>query len=163
MGGRLATKMGLPVVAVGLALAAARLAGASVAGHLVPGHRAALATAPPLLVAGIGSGFVILSNQALTLAEVPPVAGGSAAGVPQAGQRIGSAVGIAAGGSVFFSTSTATHGDYARAFQDGLVIIIALVAVWRRSWFSVMRSRFSGVWSPGRNLAGQLLAQTLAS
>jgi hypothetical protein len=61
--------MGLPVVAVGLALAAARLAGASVAGHLVPGHRAALATAPPLLVAGIGSGFVILSNQALTLAE----------------------------------------------------------------------------------------------
>ena len=118
--------MGLPVVAVGLALAAARLAGASVAGHLVPGHRAALATAPPLLVAGIGSGFVILSNQALTLAEVPPVAGGSAAGVPQAGQRIGSAVGIAAGGSVFFSTLTATHGDYARAFQDGLVIIIAL-------------------------------------
>ena len=105
---------------------AARLAGASVAGHLVPGHRAALATAPPLLVAGIGSGFVILSNQALTLAEVPPVAGGSAAGVPQAGQRIGSAVGIAAGGSVFFSTLTATHGDYARAFQDGLVIIIAL-------------------------------------
>jgi hypothetical protein len=96
--------MGLPVVAVGLALAAARLAGASVAGHLVPGHRAALATAPPLLVAGIGSGFVILSNQALTLAEVPPVAGGSAAGVPQAGQRIGSAVGIAAGGSVFFSS-----------------------------------------------------------
>ncbi len=59
--------MGLPAVAVGLALAAARLAGASVAGHLVPGHRAALATAPPLRVAGIGSGFVILSNQALTL------------------------------------------------------------------------------------------------
>ncbi len=37
--------MGLPVVAVGLALAAARLAGAGVGGHLVPGHRAALATA----------------------------------------------------------------------------------------------------------------------
>src|SRR5208337_5519448 len=88
-------------------------------------------------------------EEALTLAEVPPVAGGSAAGVPQAGQRIGSAVGIAAAGPVFFSTLTATHGDYARAFQDGLVIIVALVAVWRRSWFSVMRSRFSGVWPPG--------------
>lgn len=104
--------MGLPVVAVGLALAAARLAGASVAGHLVP------ATAPPLLVAGMGSGFVILSNQALTLAEVPPVAGGSAAGVPQAGQRTGSAVGIAAGGpssSPFSPPRTAATRGRSRA------------------------------------------------
>jgi MFS family permease len=110
-------------------MVAAGLIGASVADHLVPGHAAGLATALPLLVAGTGSGFVISPNQTLTLAEVPPAEGGSAAGVLQTGQRFGSAVGIAVTGSVFFSTLTATHGGYAQAFQDGLTVIIVLVVV----------------------------------
>jgi MFS family permease len=129
IGGRLVARLGRPLVTAGLALVAVGLVGASVADHLVPGRAAALATALPLLVAGIGSGFVISPNQTLTLAEVPPAEGGSAAAVLQTGQRIGSAVGIAVIGSVFFSTLTATHGGYARAFQDGLTITIALVAV----------------------------------
>jgi hypothetical protein len=61
------------------------------------------ATAAPLLLAGFGNGLVISPNQTLTLAEVPVRRGGSAAGVLQTGQRLGSAVGIAAVGSVFFA------------------------------------------------------------
>jgi MFS family permease len=44
----------------------------------------------------------------------------------QTGQRIGSAAGIAAVGVVFFSTLAGTR-SYARAFQDGLLIILAFV------------------------------------
>jgi MFS family permease len=79
-----------------------------------------------LLVAGIGDGLVIPSNQTHTLAEVPPTEGGSAAGVMQTGQRIGSAIGMAAA-SVFFAALTTTRGNYLRAFQAGLIVVIALV------------------------------------
>lgn len=59
--------------------------------------------AAPLLLAGVGSGLVIAPNLTLTLSQVPVVGGGSAAGTLQTGQRVGSAIGIAAVGSVFFA------------------------------------------------------------
>ena len=71
------------------------------------GHRRRLAlgwwTAVPLLVAGIGSGLVISPNQTLTLANVPVQRAGTAGGVLQTGQRIGTAAGIALVGAVFYS------------------------------------------------------------
>jgi EmrB/QacA subfamily drug resistance transporter len=127
IGGRLVAKIGKPLLTAGLGLAVAGLAGAGVASHLAPGRHAALATALWLLVAGIGDGLVIPSNQTHTLAEVPPAEGGSAAGVMQTGQRIGSAIGMAAAASVFFAALTATRGSYLRAFQAGLMVVIALV------------------------------------
>jgi len=52
---------------------------------------------------------------------------GSAGGVLQTAQRIGSAVGIAAVGSVFFSHVTADHGDWSGAFQRGVAVASAFV------------------------------------
>ncbi|MFF4650697.1 MFS transporter [Streptomyces sp. NPDC001380] len=132
-GGRVVNRMGRPLVAWGLVLVAVGMAGAALAVHLVPGHSAGLATLAPLLLAGVGSGLVITPNQTLTLSEVPVVRAGSAGGVLQTGQRIGSAVGIAAVGSVFFAHLNSHGGDWAGAFQRGIAVatgfvLLALVA-----------------------------------
>ncbi|TDC89065.1 DHA2 family efflux MFS transporter permease subunit [Actinomadura sp. 7K507] len=126
-GGRLVARYGRPLVAAGLGLVLAGLGAAWVAVELHPGSGVAWVTAAPLLVAGIGSGLVIAPNQTITLSEVPHTEGGSAAGVLQTGQRVGTAMGIAAVGSVFFATLSRTAGDWAAAFRYGLVVIMVLV------------------------------------
>ncbi|HEU4348144.1 MAG TPA: MFS transporter, partial [Actinoplanes sp.] len=97
--------------------------------HFVPGHGAGLANALPLLVAGLGSGLVITPNQTLTLAQVPVRRAGSAGAVLQTGQRIGSAVGIAAVGSVFFNRLANNGGHWGLAFRMALLVTIAFVVV----------------------------------
>jgi hypothetical protein len=72
---------------------------------------------------------VISPNLTLTLSNVPVVRAGSAGGLLQTGQRIGSAAGIAITGSVFYNQLASTHGDYASAFRRGVVSISAFVAV----------------------------------
>jgi MFS family permease len=129
LGGRIVNRFGRPLVAIGLALVATGLAAAVLALHFVPGHGAPLATAGPLLLAGLGSGLVITPNQTLTLSEVPVAQAGSAAGMLQTGQRIGAAIGIAGVSSVFFAVLDSTHGGWSRAFRDGLLVAIAFVLV----------------------------------
>lgn len=108
VGGRVVSRAGRRVVVIGLLTVIAGLSATMAATALVPGPGAGLATALPLLVAGIGSGLVISPNQAITLSEVPPEGGGSAAGVLQTGQRLGSAIGIATAGSTFFGALART-------------------------------------------------------
>ena len=52
---------------------------------------------------------------------------GSAGGVLQTAQRIGSAAGIAITGSVFYAQVSANDGEYATAFRHGLVVIVSFV------------------------------------
>lgn len=127
VGGHIVARYGRPLVAIGLALVAVGLGAAWTAVELEPGSGVAWATAAPLLLAGLGSGLVISPNQTITLSEVPSAEGGSAAGVLQTGQRVGTAVGIAAVGAVFFATVAGTHGDWATAFRHGLIVILAFV------------------------------------
>src|SRR5207237_10932728 len=122
IGGRVVTRLGRPLVAVGLGLVAVGFVATVIAVGLEPGKSVAWATAVPLLVAGIGSGFSISPNQAITLSQVPAAGGGSAAGVLQTGQRVGSAIGIAAVGAVFFSTVASSGGDWARSFRTAVVV-----------------------------------------
>jgi MFS family permease len=93
-----------------------------------PGHDVGLWTALPLLIAGLGGGLVISPNLTLTLSQVPVERAGSAGGVLQTGQRIGTAAGIAITGSVFYNQLASSHGDYASAFRHGLIGIAAFVA-----------------------------------
>lgn len=125
--GRLVTRMGRPLITAGLLIVMLGIAGTLLAVHLVPGHAVGLATAFPLFVAGFGSGSVISPNQTLTLACVPHAKGGSAAGVLQTGQRLGTAIGIAGVGAVFFGTLTRGHGDWAVAFQYALGVVALFV------------------------------------
>ena len=127
IGGRLVSRLGKPLVVLGLVLVAAGLlatdlllgAGFAHAGGVVAG---------PLLVAGVGSGLVIAPNQTLALADVPPREGGTAAGVLQTGQRVGSAVGISLVGAVFFGHLATSRGDWNAAISLGLRVTVGLVA-----------------------------------
>jgi EmrB/QacA subfamily drug resistance transporter len=140
IGGRLVSRYGRPLVACGLLTCAIGLAGTILTVHEVPGHEAGWYISAPLLVAGIGSGFVIAPNQTLTLTRVPVARGGSAGGVLQTGQRLGSAVGIAGVGSLFFSRLFALGSSHtgagpgaersaawADAYQHGLAVSVAFV------------------------------------
>jgi EmrB/QacA subfamily drug resistance transporter len=129
LGGRIVNRYGRPLVLAGLVTVAAGLSAVLVILHFVPGHQAGWAAAPALLVAGIGSGFVITPNQTLTLTEVPVARAGSAGAVLQTGQRIGSAVGIAAVGAVFFARLAGTHGSWGLALRASLLVTIAFVLV----------------------------------
>jgi MFS family permease len=128
IGGRIVNRYGRPLVVAGLAAVTVGLIGVLVILSFVPGHNAGWACAPALLVAGIGSGFVISPNQTLTLAEVPRERGGSAGAVLQTGQRIGSAVGIAAVGSVFFARLAATR-SWDHSLRTSLIVTLGFVVV----------------------------------
>jgi EmrB/QacA subfamily drug resistance transporter len=129
LGGRVVTRIGRKLVAAGLVLVIVGLLAAWVAIGLVDSAAVGYAVAGPFLVAGIGSGLVIAPNQTLSLSEVPPRQGGAAGGVLQTGQRIGSAAGIAAVGSLYYSRLASTSGDFGVAVRDGLLLIVVFVAV----------------------------------
>ena len=125
---RQALRRGPKLVAFGLATVLVGMAGVWLAVGAHPGHDVALWTALPLLVAGLGGGLVISPNLTLTLSQVPVERAGSAGGVLQTGQRIGSAAGIAVTGSVFYNHLARSHGDFASAFRHGIVSIAGFVA-----------------------------------
>ncbi|WP_424530394.1 MFS transporter [Sphaerisporangium viridialbum] len=127
LGGRIVTRIGRRLVALGLVLVTVGLTALDLVVRLMPTPKVGWAIAVPLFVAGLGSGLVVSPNQTLTLSEVPISRAGTAGGVLQTGQRIGASVGIAAVGSAFFSQVASTHGDYARAFRHALLVNIAFL------------------------------------
>ena len=103
LAGRVVTRIGRPLLLVGLAAFGTGAAAlAALAGH------GAGALAPALFVMGLGSGAIITPNQALTLMQVDPVVGSTAGGVLQTAQRIGLAVGQAIIGATFFPAKLLT-------------------------------------------------------
>ena len=128
--GRLVERYGRPLVAAGLVLVVGGLAAACVVVRQVPGDGVALALAPALLVAGIGSGAVITPNVTLTLQQVPVERAGTAGGALQTVQRLGAAAGIAAVGAIFFSRLGSTGGqgkaDWTSAMFSGLAVCAVL-------------------------------------
>jgi EmrB/QacA subfamily drug resistance transporter len=129
VGGRIVGRFGRPLVAFGLAVVAVGLVATNLVLHFVPGHGAGWAAALPLLVAGLGSGFVISPNQTLTLSEVPVERAGSAGAVLQTGQRIGTATGIAAVGALFFAQLASHHGSWVLAFRTALWVTVGFVVI----------------------------------
>ncbi len=91
-----------------------------------PTHTA-LATALPLLVAGVGSGAVISPNVTMTLSHVPPTMGGAAGGAIQTGARVGSAVGAAVLAASF--RITLQGGELASAARVAFTCATAFVLV----------------------------------
>ncbi|MFG1809645.1 MFS transporter [Streptomyces sp. NPDC049040] len=129
IGGRVVTRIGRPLVAAGLGMVVIGLLGTALAVQLDDNRSVGLATALPLLFAGVGSGLTIAPNQTLTLSEVPVDRAGSAGGVLQTAQRIGSAIGIAAVGSVFFSKAGRPHPDWSAGFKIGVLTSTGLAAL----------------------------------
>jgi EmrB/QacA subfamily drug resistance transporter len=126
LGGRIVYRMGRRLVIVGLAAALLGLLATDLLLATHPGPAAGLVTSFPLLIAGVGSGLVISPNQTVTLSEIDSTHGGTAAGVQQTGQRIGSAVGTAAASGLFFGTLTTSGFD--AAITSGLIVSVGFVA-----------------------------------
>ncbi|MFD9685586.1 MFS transporter [Kitasatospora sp. NPDC059088] len=127
VGGRLVSRYGRRLVVAGLLLVLGGLLASALAVQLWDGPLVGWTTLGPLLVAGAGSGLVIAPNQTLTLQHVPLTRAGSAGGVLQTAQRVGSAVGIAVVGSVFFAHAGGRRPDWALAFQLGVTVAAGLV------------------------------------
>lgn len=125
--GRAVTRVGRRMVVAGAALTVVGLLGSLAAVELVDGTGAAWVLTAPLLVAGVGSGLTISPNVTLTLAEVPVAGAGSAGGVLQTAQRVGTALGIAVVGAVFFAVLDGNR--WQQALSAGLGLAAAFVAV----------------------------------
>lgn len=130
--GRLVNRYGRKVVVYALVIVVVGLSAALAVGMFAPSSSVIWLLPIALAVAGLGGGCVVSPNQALTLADVPVAKAGTAAGLLQTGQRIGSAIGIAAVLAVFTS-SLATHGTsteaYGKAFSAGLILSVAFVVL----------------------------------
>lgn len=82
----------------------------------------------PLAFAGGAQGAVISPNQTLTLADVPVQYAGSAGGVMQTGQRVGTAIGLALVTGIVFASAAAT-GNWDHATMIGFAAVFAIVAL----------------------------------
>jgi MFS family permease len=126
--GRHVTRVGRPMVLWGvlLALTGIGLTALAVVLHYVAGTSEWWLLGS-LAVLGSGQSLVVGPNQTLTLAEVPIRYAGSAGGVLQTGQRVGTSIGIAMITGIVFSM-VATAG-WATAFAVGLGVIAVFIAV----------------------------------
>jgi MFS family permease len=103
-------------------------------GHFVPSPWVPWAVAALMGLAGFGGGAVISPNQTLMLEDVPVSQGGLAGSIAQVGQRIGTAMGLAAVLSAFFAV-VSQHGGldpafaYLEAFTVAGLVAMGLVGL----------------------------------
>jgi EmrB/QacA subfamily drug resistance transporter len=97
---------GMVIAGILLALTTIRLRGIAISGWDL---------LPSLLVAGIGSGFVIAPNVDIVLAGVPWQDAGAASGVLNTAQRLGNALGVAIVGVALFGSLATNAGPAATA------------------------------------------------
>lgn len=128
VGGRIVGRVGRPLVVAGTVVMAVGLVAADVIVRSTDDPLTGLYTAGPLLLSGIGSGMVITPNQALTLQEIPTDQGGTAAGMQQTAQRVGSSIGIALVAAVFFAVLGSSGTPYGEALGTGLLVVVGFVS-----------------------------------
>jgi EmrB/QacA subfamily drug resistance transporter len=111
---RLATRLGRSILVLGVAMVTVGLTAVWIVLETVPAADLSnWELLAPLLIAGIGSGLFIAPNAQFIVATVDPQEAGAASGVIGTMQRIGSAVGIAVIGSVFFGTLSIAKPTFA--------------------------------------------------
>ena len=125
LGGRVVSRAGRGLVVAGLLVCAAGLIGLDVTVTVVDAVTGWMLV-PALFVSGVGTGLTISPNVTLTLARVDPRYAGSAGGLLQTAQRVGSAVGVALVLAQFFAALTAS-GDVGSAFTASLRTTIGFV------------------------------------
>lgn len=132
--GRHVERFGRSLVVAGLVLVVVGFSANSILAALLPPEVAPFAMSAAMLIAGLGGGAVISPNQTLMLADVPVSSGGVAGSIGQLGQRIGTAVGLAAATAAFYATvysETGTVSDlavYHDAYRNATIVTIAFVA-----------------------------------
>lgn len=92
-----------------------------------------------LLLLGLRMGMVTSALQTLSLEDVPAAHGGTAGGILQTGQRVGSAIGMAVVPGVWFASlpgsgPAAAHGQAYAVIAGFTVAALLLVVFDGRSW-----------------------------
>lgn len=134
-GGKLVQRFGRGLVVVGIGGVILGFTLVLLAAELLPAELVPYGMGAAMLVAGAAGGTVVSPNQTLTLAEVPPAEGGVAGSIGQLGQRLGTAVGVAAASAVFFATLASEEGmssaltGYHDAFRNGYLVAIGLIVL----------------------------------
>ena len=124
-GAVLGRRYGRPVLQGGALVMAAGVVGVIVTLHLAGGPVTGWQLAPALLVCGTGMGLFIAPFFDIVLAGVTLPMVGSASGVLNSDQQLGSAAGVAVLGTVFFST--AATGGFTPAFETVLWVVAATI------------------------------------
>ena len=127
--GLIVHRYGRILVVGGLVLVITGFSSVLLLGYIVPAEYMAWAVAAAMAVAGFGGGAVISPNQTLMLEDIPVREGGLAGSIAQVGQRIGTAMGLAAVLSALFA-GVSQAGDVAveAAYLQGFTVA-ALVSV----------------------------------
>ncbi len=108
---RLSSALGRTVLVIGVAMVTVGLGSLWLVLLLVPASDLSGWTVlVPLLIAGVGSGLFIAPNAQFIVATVDRQEAGAASGVIGTMQRLGSAIGVAVVGSVFFGTLSLPEG-----------------------------------------------------
>jgi sugar phosphate permease len=123
---KISIRIGRWILVIGCALMAIGLSLVELLLHRGGVTISALTLTAPLFIAGIGNGLFIAPNQDFILKSVKRQDAGSASGIVATAQRIGTAVGIAAIGTIFFSSIKITRQPQAiaHAFSHGAQIAL---------------------------------------
>jgi EmrB/QacA subfamily drug resistance transporter len=159
LGGRLVERFGRLLTVIGLSLVVLGLGATAVVLALVPPSWAGIAVAAPMLLAGIGGGWVVAPNTTLTLRCVPVSMAGSAGGALQTGQRIGSSIGTAALAGVYYAVLAAGGGNQPQAVSvaiGGATVAVALALVIAVLEWRTGRRRASGAGAPDQAAPDQV-------
>jgi len=138
---RLAVRLGRAVLVIGTAFVATGLIALWIILLTVPtGDLTNWELLGPLALAGLGSGLFIAPNARFIVATVDRSEAGAASGVIGTMQRIGSAIGIAVIGSVFFGNigKIAGPGDVAAAFGAAATPALAVSALFAVAAFALV-------------------------
>jgi EmrB/QacA subfamily drug resistance transporter len=132
--GKVVHKRGRPLVVVGLLGVLAGFGLVVLATILVPDEFVPWAVAAAMTIAGAGGGAVISPNQTLMLEDIPVHQGGLAGSLAQVGQRIGTAIGLAAALSTFFfvvadEVNQPLSVAYHDAFAFAAIVVVSMVAL----------------------------------
>lgn len=128
LSGRLSRRTGdRPLVISGMLLAALGLAGWAAAGD-DPAYPLLVA---PMMAAGFGTSFALTGSTATVMGAAPPGYAGTASALFNTTRQIGSATGVALGGTLL-----ATAGDYGEGLRTSMAVgalayLTAAVLAWR--------------------------------
>jgi MFS family permease len=135
IGGKLVERHGRRLVLIGLVLVAVGFGLSIPAAVIAPPEIVPWVLAGLMGIAGAGGGFVISPNQTLMLSDVPVAHGGVAGSVGQVGQRVGTAVGVAAATSTFYATVYREEDvegvvvAFSDAYALGMAVALGIVVI----------------------------------
>jgi len=131
--GRLLERHGPVLVVIGAAIFTLGLVGTLLVGLFASPEASPWLMMIPLTVTGIGGGWIVPPNQALSMSDVAATQGGLAGSILQVGQRLGTAIGVAVVAAIFTAIfvqespqlGTAVAGRH--GFLAATVVLIAFI------------------------------------